>query len=69
MDGRGLLSHSGTAALRELADRIGLTDALSAAAAPVSAAGLIHEPGAVLRDVRSNATAGRWSTTRPAWPA
>jgi hypothetical protein len=51
VDGRGLLSHSGTAALRELADRIGLTDALSAAAAPVSAAGLIHEPGAVLRDL------------------
>jgi len=51
VDGRGLTSHSGTAALRELADRIGLTDALSAAAAPVSAAGLIHEPGAVLRDL------------------
>lgn len=51
MDGRGLLSHSGTAALRELADRIGLTDALSAAAAPVSSAGLVHEPGAVLRDL------------------
>ncbi|HEX6254692.1 MAG TPA: IS1380 family transposase [Euzebyales bacterium] len=51
VDGRGLLSHSGTAALRELADRIGLTDALSAAAAPVCSAGLVHEPGAVLRDL------------------
>ena len=46
-----MLSHSGTAALRELADRIGLTDALSAAAAPVSSTGLVHEPGAVLRDL------------------
>jgi hypothetical protein len=51
VDGRGLLSHSGTAALRELADRVGLTDALSAAAAPVSSPGLVHEPGAVLRDL------------------
>ena len=51
VDGRGLTSHSGTAALRELADRIGLTDALSAAAAPVSSIGLVHEPGAVLRDL------------------
>ncbi len=51
VDGRGLTSRSGTAALRELADRIGLTDALSAAAAPVSSAGLLHEPGAVLRDL------------------
>jgi len=51
VDGRGLTSRSGTAALRELADRVGLTDALSAAAAPVSSAGLVHEPGAVLRDL------------------
>ena len=51
VDGRGLTSRSGTAALRELADLIGLTDALSAAAAPVSSDGLIHEPGAVLRDL------------------
>jgi len=45
-----LTSHSGTVALRELADRVGLTAALSAAAAPVSSIGLVHEPGAVLRD-------------------
>lgn len=51
VDGRGLLSHSGTVALRELADRIGLTDALSAAAAPVSGPGLVYEPGVVLRDL------------------
>lgn len=51
VDGRGLTSRSGTAALRELADRIGLTDALSVAAAPVCSDRLGHDPGAVLRDV------------------
>jgi hypothetical protein len=39
------------AALRELADRIGLTDALSTAAGPACSDGLVHDPGAVLRDL------------------
>lgn len=51
VDGRGLTSRSGVAALRELADRIGLTDALGVAAAPVCSPRLVHEPGAVLRDL------------------
>jgi hypothetical protein len=51
VDGRGLTGRSGVAALRELADRIGLTDALSVAAAPVCSDRLVHDPGAVLRDV------------------
>jgi hypothetical protein len=50
-DGKGLTSRSGTAAMRELADRIGLTAALSAAARPSCPAGVVHDPGAVLRDV------------------
>jgi len=51
VDGRGLTSRSGVAALRELADRIGLTDALAVAAAPVCSPRLIHDPGTVLRDL------------------
>ena len=51
VDGRGLTSRSGVAALRELADRIGLTDALGVAAAPVCSPRLVLDPGAVLRDL------------------
>jgi hypothetical protein len=51
VDGRGLTSRSGVAALRELADRIGLTGALAAAAAPVCSDRLVHDPGEVLRDL------------------
>ncbi len=50
-DGKGLTGRSGTAAVRELADRIGLTDALSTAAQPSCPPGLVHDPGGVLRDV------------------
>ncbi len=50
-DGKGLTGRSGTAAVRELADGIGLTAALSAAARPSCPAGVVHDPGAVLRDV------------------
>jgi hypothetical protein len=50
-DGKGLTGRSGTGALRELADRLGLTDALSVAAGPSCPAGLGHDPGAVLRDL------------------
>jgi hypothetical protein len=50
-DGKGLTSRSGTAAVRELADRLGCTAALSRAARPSCPSGLVHDPGAVLRDV------------------
>lgn len=50
-DGKGLTSRSGTAAVRELADRIGMTRALSRAARPSCPPGVIHDPGAVLRDL------------------
>jgi hypothetical protein len=50
-DAKGLTSRSGTAAVRELADRLGLTAALSQAARRSCPAGLLHDPGAVLRDL------------------
>ncbi len=50
-DGKGLTGRSGTAAVRQLTDRIGLTAALSAAAKPSCPGGVVHDPGAVLRDV------------------
>jgi hypothetical protein len=46
-----MTSRSGTAAVRGLADRIGLTAALSKAAGRSCPAGLGHDPGAVLRDL------------------
>jgi hypothetical protein len=49
--GKGLTGRSGTAAVRELADRIGLTQALSRAARPSCPRGVVHDPGAVLRDL------------------
>src|SRR5690606_38408489 len=48
---KGQTSRSALAAVRELADRLGLTDALSAAAKPSCPGGLVHDPGAVLRDL------------------
>jgi len=50
-DGDGLVSHAGTALLVELADRLGLTDGLSAALAPTRERRSAHDPGRVLRDV------------------
>ncbi len=47
-DGKNLVSHSGTALLSELADRSGLTEAMSVA---MSACGIdwhTHDPGVVL---------------------
>jgi hypothetical protein len=46
-DGGGLTSRSGTAAVRELADGLGLTAALSAASTPSCPSGVVHDPGAV----------------------
>lgn len=50
-DGVGLVSHAGAALLVELADRVGLTDALSQALAPTRERRSAHDPGRVLRDV------------------
>src|SRR5947209_4852111 len=50
-DGEGLVSHAGVALLVELADRSGLTAALSAALACTRKRRSAHDPGRVLRDV------------------
>ena len=50
-DGEGLVSHAGAALLVELADRVGLTGALSEALAETRERRSAHDPGRVLRDV------------------
>ncbi len=50
-DGEGLVSHAGVALLAELADRLGLTAALSQAMAPTRERRSAHDPGRVLRDL------------------
>lgn len=50
-DGEGLVSHAGAYLLVELADRLGLTAALSGAMAPTRERRSAHDPGAVMRDL------------------
>ena len=50
-DGEGLVSHAGVALLVELADRVGLTGALSDALVGTRERRSAHDPGRVLRDV------------------
>jgi hypothetical protein len=50
-DGDGLVSHAGAGLLAEAADRLGLTDALSRALAPVRERRGGHDPGRVVRDL------------------
>jgi hypothetical protein len=50
-DGEGLVSHAGAALLVELADRAGLTAALSEALVSTRERRSAHDPGRVLRDV------------------
>lgn len=50
-DGEGLISHAGAFLLTEMADRLGLTDALSKAMAPTRQRRSAHDPGVVLRDL------------------
>ena len=50
-EGEGLISHAGVALLVELADKVGLTGALSDALAPTRERRSAHDPGRVLRDV------------------
>lgn len=50
-DGEGLVSHAGAALMVELADRTGLTRALSDALAGTRERRSAHDPGRVLRDV------------------
>ena len=50
-DAEGLVSHAGAYLLTELADRLGLTAALSEAMAPTRERRSAHDPGRVLRDL------------------
>jgi hypothetical protein len=50
-DGEGLVSRAGVALLVELADRVGLTGALSNAMAGARERRSAHDPGRVIRDV------------------
>jgi hypothetical protein len=50
-DGAGLVSHAGTALFAQVADKLGLTKALSAHLAPVKQRQRGHDPGRVLRDL------------------
>ena len=50
-DGEGLVSHAGVALLVELADRVGLTDALSDALVGTRERRSAHDPGRVIRDL------------------
>ena len=51
VDGEGLVSHAGALLLVELADRVGLTGALSEGLAGTRERCSAHDPGRVLRDV------------------
>jgi hypothetical protein len=50
-DGDGLVSHAGAALVAQAADRLGLTDALSDALAPMRERRGRHDPGRVVRDL------------------
>ena len=50
-DGKGQVSHAGTALLAGVADRVGLTRALQEAMAPTRRRRSAHDPGVVLRDL------------------
>lgn len=50
-DAIGLTSRAGTALLTGLADRVGLTSALTAALTPYRSRKVTHEPGRIVRDV------------------
>jgi Transposase DDE domain group 1 len=51
VDGAGIAHHPGSAALAELADRLGWTRALSMGMAPFRQRRSAHDPGVVLRDL------------------
>jgi Transposase DDE domain group 1 len=50
-DGAGLVSHAGTALVAQVADKVGLTSALSARLAAVKQRRRGHDPGRVIRDL------------------
>ena len=57
-DGEGLVSHAGAALLAEVAEKTGLTKALSAGLAPLKERRSGHDPGRVVRDLAVMLTDG-----------
>jgi hypothetical protein len=57
-DGAGLVSHAGTALLAQVADRVGLTGALSLGLAAIKQRRRGHDPGRVIRDLAVMLTDG-----------
>ena len=61
-DGEGLVSHAGSALLAQVADKSGLTQALSVRLADLKARRSGHDPGRVVRDLAVMlADGGDWS--------
>jgi len=50
-DGEGLVSHAGTALLTQVADKCGVTEALSRELSPMRERRSAHDPGHVVRDL------------------
>lgn len=50
-DGAGLVSHAGSALLAQVADKLGLTKALSLRLAAIKQRRRGHDPGRVIRDL------------------
>jgi hypothetical protein len=57
-DGEGLVSHAGTALLGEVADKCGLTKALSRELSPMRERRSGHDPGHVVRDLATMLASG-----------
>lgn len=57
-DAEGLVSHSGAFLITELADKLGLTSALSVAMAPTRSRRSAHDPGVVLKDLAATIADG-----------
>jgi hypothetical protein len=60
-DGAGLVSHAGTALLAQVADKLGLTRALSLRLAVIKQRRRGHDPGRVIRDNVGRSVPGRES--------
>lgn len=57
-DGTGLVSQAGTVLLADIADRTGLTQALSAGLSDMRERRSAHDPGRVIRDLAVTLAAG-----------
>src|SRR5437667_10615328 len=57
-DGKGVAIHAGNRLLAEIADRSGLTDALSEALAPMCKRRRRHDPGKVIADLAVTIASG-----------